>query len=142
MPAHASSSLFAPATFPAARPRRYTAQNLWLPQGDGLIRVDPMKHASKEHSSPGGYPAGFVKALKQDLTVAIVERPMEPDLDSSRHQLLSRSRLHRGAGIGNGRPPPASQLDASWCEVSISWPPQMRLRYHLMNSSARRPVRI
>ncbi|KAL1945524.1 hypothetical protein VTO73DRAFT_2375 [Trametes versicolor] len=45
-----------------------------------------MKHASKEHSSPGGYPAGFVKALKRDLTVAIVCCPMQTDLDSSRRR--------------------------------------------------------
>lgn len=82
-----------------------------------------MKHAPKEHSSPGGtsvhasvirrsyvlayagYPVGFVKALKQDITVAIVCCPMQTDLDSSRHHLRSRPRFHCGAGRDDGRPP-------------------------------------
>ncbi|KAL1942618.1 hypothetical protein VTO73DRAFT_4858 [Trametes versicolor] len=53
-------------------------RDLWLPQGDEHIRVDPMKHASKEHSSPGGTCPSFMKALKWDLTVAVVGCPMKP----------------------------------------------------------------
>ncbi|KAL1945575.1 hypothetical protein VTO73DRAFT_2426 [Trametes versicolor] len=98
-----------------------------------------MEHASKEDSNPGAdarYPASFVKALKRDLTVTIVGCFLEPPYRLLATPLTLPSTLTLRRRHGQWSHASGFTYRRVFVRCLNFLAPQMRPRYHLMDSSA------